>query len=96
MIRLYAIWFLVFQVSDPRAAPLRTVVNETDTQATGLENTPGVMNVEQADEATQKSALALEGDDDSDQDDFTSPGKNCIQRNRLKLCWHKLTACISM
>ena len=33
------------------------------------------MNVEQADETPQKAVLALEADEDSDQDDFASPGK---------------------
>ena len=71
---------MVFQSSDPRAVSLPTGVNETETQATGLENAPGVMNVEQADESTEKSVLVLDGDDDSDQDDFTSPGKDIRTR----------------
>ena len=66
----------MFQATDPRTAHLSTAVNDANVQAaTGLENTPGVMNVEQADETPQKAVLALEADEDSDQDDFTSPGK---------------------
>ena len=66
----------MFQATDPRAVQLSSAVNEANLQVTtGLENTPGVMNVEQADETPQKPVLALEADEDSDQDDFTSPGE---------------------
>ena len=67
--------FSLFQATDPRAPHLSTAVNDANVQATtGLENTPGVMNVEQADVTQPKAVLALEADEDSDQDDFTSPG----------------------
>ena len=43
------------------------------------------MNVEQAEETPQKAVLALEADEDSDQDDFTSPGKALITRTDTEI-----------
>ncbi len=48
----------------------------TDGDLALLEQAPGVLSVEQAGERAHKAAavLHLETEDDSDQDDFTSPG----------------------